>query len=48
MFEESVTLSPMGLILICIVFAGVGACVAHWVDTRWPARSNDEEKGGDK
>lgn len=39
--EETVRMSPGGLILVCITMAGIGACVSHWVDERFGVCDSD-------
>lgn len=40
---NEITITLPGFVMLCATMGGIGACVAHWVDTRWP--SSDKEGG---
>ncbi len=40
---EEVTLGIGGLILLCITCMGMGACIAHWADMRWPTPCDEDD-----
>ena len=43
--EEEVTLSVVGLILLCGTCSGIGACITHWADEKWPTPCDEEDDG---
>lgn len=43
---EDVTLSVGGLIMVCITMAGIGACIAHWADMKWPTPCDEDDGEG--